>query len=213
MIMSNDNKYWDSVVTERVTLCNDGKYRWRYNVNLFKDLDIFWLVWKVLFISLAAIFSIGVVSGIVRWGFDSVTNLKNYRVFLYIMLGMTAIVALSYFIYAAIMGKYYCIVFEMDEYGVNHRQTDVQAEKAKKIAKATTIVGAASGSLSTMSAGLGASRTEMYTEFSKVKRVKCYPRKKLIKVSETLNRNRVYAHPDDFEFVRNYIISHCENLK
>lgn len=208
-----DNKYWDSVATERVALCDDGKYRWRYDVNLFKDLDIYWLIFKVMFFSLAAIFAIGIISDIVRWGFDSVTNLKNYRVFLYITLGMTVISALSYFIYAAIMGKYYCIVFEMDEHGVNHRQTDVQAKKAKKIAAATTLAGAASGSLSTMSAGLGASRTEMYTEFSKVKKVKPYRRKKLIKVNEVLNHNRVYAHPDDFDFVYNYIVSHCENLK
>ena len=211
--MKKDNQYWDGVVTERVTLCDDGKYRWRYDVNLLKDLDIFWLIWKVLFFSLALIFSIGVISDIVRWGFDAVTDIKNYRVFLYIMLGMTVITAVSYFIYASIMGGKYCIVFEMDEQGVNHRQTDVQAKKAKKIAKATTLAGAAAGSLSTMGAGLGAARTEMYTAFSKVRKVKPCPRKKLIKVNEILNHNRVYTHPEDFEFVHQFIISHCENLK
>ena len=56
-MMKKDNRYWDSYVTERVTFCEDGKYRWRYDVNLFKDLDIFWLIWKVLFIPLAAILS------------------------------------------------------------------------------------------------------------------------------------------------------------
>ena len=208
-----DNKYWDSIVTERVTLYDDGKYRWRYDVNLFKDLDIFLLIWKVMFFSLAAILLIGVVSDAVRWGFDSVKNARNYLIFLYILIGMTVLVALSYVIYAAIMGGKYCIVFEMDEKGINHRQTDNQAKKARKIAKATTLAGAASGSVSTMGAGINASRTEMYSAFSKVRKVKSYPRKKLIKVNGVLSHNRVYTHPEDFEFVHRFIISHCENMK
>ena len=60
---------------------------------------------------------------------------------------------------------------------------------------------------------MNATRTEMYSDFSKTRKVKSYPRRNLIKVNGLLSRNQVYAMSEDFEFVKDYIISHCENLK
>ena len=53
----------------------------------------------------------------------------------------------------------------------------------------------------------------MYSDWDSVRRVKCYPRRGLIKVNGILRRNQVYAAPEDFAFVRDYILSHCKNLK
>ena len=33
----------------RVTLGNDGKYRWTYEMSLFKNPTIFLLIWKIFF--------------------------------------------------------------------------------------------------------------------------------------------------------------------
>ncbi|MBO4212582.1 MAG: hypothetical protein J5894_00535, partial [Clostridia bacterium] len=66
---------------------------------------------------------------------------------------------------------------------------------------------------STIGAGIAASRTEMYSEFSKIKKIKVYPRRNLIKINETLEHNQVYAADVDFEFVKNYICEHCPGAK
>ena len=49
--------------------------------------------------------------------------------------------------------------------------------------------------------------------FSRVRRLKAFPRRGLIKVNAPFSRNQVYAAPEDFAFVREYIESHCNNLK
>ncbi len=211
--MKNDNRYWDSVVTERVTLCEDGKYRWRYDVNLFKNPTIFWLVWKILLFSFLAIFLFVFVSDAINWGLGAEIIIRNLKFLAYFLIGMTAVTALGYSVYAAIMGGKYCVVFEMDEVGINHRQTENQAKKAKKLGAVTAAAGAAAGSFSAMGVGINSTRTEMYSEFAGVKRVKAYPRRNLIKVNGTLSHNQVYAVPEDYEFVKSFIISHCTNLK
>ena len=53
----------------------------------------------------------------------------------------------------------------------------------------------------------------MYSEFDKVRKVKSYPRRGLIKVNERFSHNQVYVFSEDFDFVNDYIISHCKNLK
>ena len=47
------------------------------------------------------------------------------------------------------------------------------------------------------------------SEFAKVKKVKAYPNKNLIKVNGVLDHNQVYVLKEDFEFVEKYIISRC----
>lgn len=211
--MKNDNKYWDSIVTDRVTLCEDGKYRWRYDVNLFKNPTIFWLVWKILLFSFLAIFLFVFVSDAINWGLSAEIIIRNLKFFAYFLIGMTAVTALGYSVYAAIMGGKYCVVFEMDEVGINHRQTENQAKKAKKLGAVTAAAGAAAGSFSAMGVGINSTRTEMYSEFAKVTKVKAIPRKNLIKVNSKLKHNQVYVQTENFDFVQNYITSHCTNLK
>ena len=71
----------------------------------------------------------------------------------------------------------------------------------------------ASVAASVFGAGMNAQRTEMYSEFSAVRKVKLCPRRHLIKVNGLLSRNRVFAADEDFAFVRDHIISHCSGLK
>ena len=126
---------------------------------------------------------------------------------------MTVVTALGYSVYAALMGGKYCVMFEMDENGINHKQISAQAKKAKKIAGATALAGAASGRLTTVGAGINSARTEMYSDFSRVRKVKAFPALNLIKVNGRLSRNQIYASKDDFEFVKKYIKERCMNIQ
>ncbi|MBR0210758.1 MAG: hypothetical protein IJQ46_00015 [Oscillospiraceae bacterium] len=192
----------------RVQRCDDGKYRWIYALSLYRDGSIFFLVWRIFFFIFAGIFGMVMLAEIGKG--RMLTNLRFLGIFL---LGMTAVVALGYLVYAAMMGGRYVVEFTMDENGLNHRQTDWQAERARKIGEITAMAGAAKGSYSVMGAGYSAQRTELYSDFSKVRRVKGYPRRGVIKVTGLLVHNQVYVLPEDYEFVMGYIVRHCPKLR
>ena len=80
-------------------------------------------------------------------------------------------------------------------------------KKSELISLITVLAGLASGSAATLGVGLAAARTEMYSEFSKVRKIIAYPRRRMIKVNGLLSRNQVYTAKEDFSFVNDYIMS------
>ena len=200
-------------VTENIIKCADGKYRWVYEYRLMKNPLIAFTIWKIFAIILLVPLLLGIVSDGIRWGFKWENVLPQLKIFGFIYLGMTALVLISYFIYAAYMGFKYCVMFEMDEKGIRHIQMPSQVKKAQALSDLTILAGAASGRISTVAAGMAARKTESYSQFDKVRRVKAYPMYSTLKVNETLEHNQIYAEKADFEFVKDFIISHCPNLK
>ena len=190
-------------------LCEDGKYHWIYEVCLYKDLSIFFLVWKIFFFIFLGIFGIIMIAD-AQWGIEQILN--DLKVLGIVLAGFTVLTILGYSLYAAIMGGKYVVEFIMDETGINHKQVEEQAKKARKIAQITSMAGVATHNLTTTGIGMSA-RTEMYSEFVKVKRYKIYPRRGLIKLKETLEHNQVFVCKEDFEFVKDYIVSRCVNAK
>ena len=199
---------------KRVTRGEDGKYRWVCEMSLFKKPTFFLLVWKIFFFIFAGVFAFMIILGFIN-GVDYLPDgfISDLKFLGYFLIGMTVVVGIGFLIYAAMMGGKYVVEFEMDEKGVLHRQIESQAKKAKKIAGATVIAGLATGRPSAVGAGIAASRTEMYSEFSKTKKVKASPRSGIIRIRAGLGHNQVYAPREDFDFVKDFIISHCVNLK
>ncbi len=184
----------------KVTLCADGKYRWRYDASLYTNLSIYFIVWKIFFWIITVGFAVMALIDLINGDTDLLTGaLKMYGV---IAGGMTVFTLLCYYIYALYMGGKYCVEFVMDEKGVDHKQIPSQAKKAKKLGAAAAAAGAARGSLSSAGAGVNSMRTSMYSEFSRVKKVKAYKRRNVIKVNQTLSHNQVYARDEDFDFVK-----------
>ena len=198
-------------VSTNIIFCADGKYRWVYELRLFRNPTVFLMIWKIFFFLFLGIFAVTMLGDVIRWGVGALA--ENLRFLLYFFLGMTAVVGLGYAVYAAIMGGTYTVLFEMDEHGVNHRQVAPQAKKAKELGALAALAGAARGNFTTVGVGLNAQRTEMYSDFSGTRRVKACPRRHLIKVNGLLSHNQVYAEPEDFAFVKDYILAHCPNLK
>ena len=185
-------------ISPRIVHCEDGKYRWIYSMSLFKNPTFFVLIWKIFFFIFLGIFAVVMLA-------DGEHFLDTLKFFGYFLIGMTAVVGISYLIYAAIMGGKYIVLFEMDEKGIVHKQIPKQAKKMETLAMLTTLAGIAAGKPSTVGIGIAASRTSMYSEFAKVRKVKAYPRRDLIKINERLEHNQVYADKEDFDFVLNYI--------
>lgn len=194
-------------ISPNIVLCQDGKYRWIYELNLLKNLTVFFLIWRIFFFIFLGIFTFVIlIDALGGKGVEAL--LETLRVFSYFIIGMTVVSALGYLLYAAMMGGKYIVLFEMDERGVVHKQMPKQAKKAELIGAITALAGLATHNITTVGVGLNSSRTSMSSDFSKVRKVKAYRRRNLIKVNERLGHNQVYAEDVDFDFVYNFILSH-----
>ena len=195
-------------VTKNISLGEDGVYRWVYELNLYTNPTILYLIWKIfgciclgmwLFMLLIAGFD-----GNLMEEFIGITQ----TCFLF-TLGFMALCLVGYLIYAMMVGGKYCVLFEMDERGVNHIQMEPQVKKAELIGMLTMLVGAAAGKPGVVGTGLLAgARTSMYSSFDAVQSVEPFPRRNLIKVNEFLCKNQVYAADEDFDFVLGFIRAH-----
>lgn len=205
--------YDPEVLKQGVTLCDDGKYRWIYAMNMWKNPTILFLILKIFY----GIFAVGgvllVIMSLTQPAYEG-KLWENLGYFLIFVAFFTVLILIAYSIVAAMYGGKYIILFTMDEQGITHEQVKEQARKARKLGALTAAVGAGRGNLSMM--GLGASvaaRTSMSSDFSMVRSVKAYKWRNVIKIREILSNNQVYARDEDFDFVLQYIREHCPRVK
>ena len=196
-------------VTEHIYLCGDGIYRWYYSVPMLKNPVILISVLKVMGLSFLIVYLMTILMGLgdmiryPEWGvFWDLT--KGFLILALVFLGITI---LAYLIVAACYGWEYIVLFEMDEEKVVHIVTPRQFKKAQALAWLTVLAGLAGGRLTTVGAGmLSASRYASSSYFQSVAHVIPRRRWQVIKVNHRLNRNQVYAAPEDYDFVLNYIL-------
>ena len=196
---------------KEVRLCSDGKYRWAYEMNMLKNPTIFLTVLKVMMISVGIVWLFGLVIGI---GDMSLDYFLFWTKLTGIMIGiMFVLTIIGVLITAAVLGKY-VVLFEMDDKEVTHIQMPRQVKKAEVIGLITMLVGLAAKNPTTIGTGmLATARSKSTSVFSDVRWVKARRGRDLIKVNQLLSKNQVYVSDEDFDFVYNFIKSHCVNAK
>lgn len=198
---------------DRVTYCPDGKYRWCYEVNLYKNTQILRDLFLVIGLSLGFLFLLMVFAEIYHHA--SFSNMVTmFLVFLGIAAFIFFISFISYYIWVFISGGKYCVLFIMDEQSITHQQMPREVKKGQVIGAIAALVGVASGR-PTMGAAalLSATASVFRTEFRNVKNIKYVPKRNLIKVNETLTKNRVYVPDEDYYKVYQFICAHCPQAK
>ena len=199
--------------SNNITMCNDGKYRWVYELDMYKSSVIIKEIWRAMGIAivivLAILFAINIMDS------DFMETLQFIAQAACILFGIFLVLSIiGYLVFAFIIGGKYCVVFEMDEEGINHKQHQKHVKKSELIGAITVLAGMAGGNLSTVGTGvLAAARTSMLTYFDDVKELEILPKERLIRLNETLSRNQVYAEDEDFAFVASYIQARCRNAK
>lgn len=204
----NANEY-DGI---RVRLCSDGKYHWTFPMNMFKNPSAYFTICKIFGILGGIAFLTAYIGPLFRGEFATIIgDLKYWGIAVLVFLLISAV---AYLIVAAVYGGKYIVRFTMDENGVLHEQIPQQQKKARAIGGAVAAAGVLGGSPAKAGQGaLIAAHTSLASDFPKVRRIKAYPGRSLIKVKEPLSNNEVYACSEDFEFVLNYIKSHCPKAK
>ncbi|MCR5711981.1 MAG: hypothetical protein K6G46_05945 [Prevotella sp.] len=201
-------------VNEHVRLYPDRKYRWVYEVNMLTNYSILFDVWKVLGISMGILVLLFVVIAVFDgdWDVDMLIGMAS-------TLGIVALVMLvlgliGYFVYAAISGWKYAVLFIMDEKEVVHQQMPNTVKKGQLIGALTILAGLASGRPGAVGTGvLAQSRLSMTSTLAHVERLVSCRKMNLIKVNERFEKNRVYVNTEDFDFVYNFLLTHCTHLK
>ena len=182
----------------------DGVYRWRYSLNLYRNAVLLWLFYKVF----SCVFAVCVLFGL--WLNDFKFSLEATKWALVGYAAMIVLVTVSYYFYALIQGGRYTWDFEMDDKGVNATQVANEAKKTKAIGMAVAAMGVATGNLSQIGVGtVVASRDGMYSPFDSVGSVKSDRRHNTIKIRNGLNHNQVFASDEDFDFILEYVAAHC----
>ena len=203
----------------RVRLCQDGKYRWTYEFNMLKNPAIILVVYKIFGILLSIPFLINVIylakNGELQkeWN-DRLWSGSNPKVWLVVMAVFVVLILISYLIVAWMYGGKYIVHFTLDEQCVIHDQEPAQVQRARKLGLLTVLVGILAKRPSTVGAGmLSTARSTSTSVFDNVRRIK--PRRyiELIKVNQLLDRNQVYVPKEDFDFVLNFIRTHCPKAK
>ena len=189
----------------------DGKMRWVYEMPMGKSLFLLYEVWKVLGIAagIVCIF-LAILNTIEGNGLEALVSSIEMCIVVFLILLILSFPA-YYIVTKANNGKY-TVLFEMDEQGIDHIQ--IKTDMAKALDILTTFVGIKAGNPTTTAAGLlSASGNSLHSDFKKVKKVTAYKDKNLIKLNSGLIQNQVYADDAHFDYVYNYILKHCPNVK
>ena len=197
---------------ERVRLCTDGKYRWTYPMNMLTNPTVYITVCKI-FGGLGAIAFIATyISDIFSGNFaNMIEDLKWWGVAILVFLVISGI---SYLIVAAQYGWKYIVMFTMDENGIKHEQIPAQKKNARKIGGVLAGAGILTGNVGRTGQGiLAAYHTSLSSDFKVVKSIKPQRRWNTIKVNEPFAKNHIYTTKEDFDFVLDYIRSHCPKVK
>ena len=198
---------------KEVRLCEDGKYRWLYEMNMFRNPTIILTVAKVLGGVLLGLWLVfGLLLSAIEGNWDGLLGMT--RVLGIVMGVMAVLLVIAYLILCWMYHGKYIVLFEMDEKSIKHIQLPRQFKRAQAMGLITALVGLAAKRPTTAGAGLlSATRQASTSDFKYVKKVKAYPRRHLVKVNETLNKNQVYAATEDFDFVLDWIRTRCINAK
>jgi hypothetical protein len=209
-------------LTSRVTLCPDGKYRWAYEVNLYRNptvlIDLVKVIAYIFLAMYVFFFIIGVLDGNIRirsWE-DLWSNLWWEAVaFFWMAVFLIALSVICYYIGARGSGGVYAAKFEMDEKGVLHAHMAKGVRKQQVINEIAAMAGVAADEPGMVASSiLSSTFTAWKSDFPKVRHVIPVRRRDLIKVNELLTKNRIFVDdPEDYEFVLDYIRQRCPRVK
>ena len=197
----------------RVSLCEDGKYRWTYPLDMLKNPSILFVLLKIFGILLSIPLLIALISAAANNDWQKIWD-GFIKIWLIVMVVFFVIILISYLIVVWMNGGKYVVIFTMDEKRLIHEQVPVQYERARKVGILAALVGIfAKRPVAAGAGALAASRNTSVSVFDKVRRVKPRRGQNLIKVNQSLERNQVYVPDEDFDFVLDFIRKHCPNAK
>ena len=197
------NEFHDD--TNRVTLFDDGVYRWYYDMDMYQNKSMLYTLEKVnLFTFLGVSVDGAILIRLVE------RDAAFARGILLAGLGLWALMALLYwigfYIAAGIKGGNYRIHFAMREDGIELVWSDRLKEGFDTGRKALAVAGSVIGSRTVRGRWRPTLDEVSNVAFSQVIRYKSHPQWNMIDLSMLGGKFQVYAGTRDFAFVEEYIL-------
>ena len=182
----------------------DGSYEWLYELDMKKNNSIL----KVVLIAIAAS-CIPILLMMVflnfRDGFDPMMNLVTFgSILAAILIGL-----ICYWMVGVRYRWSYFMVYRMDEEGISFRQVKGQKKQTAEAGRAIALLGAASGSIGAVSAGMGMADNSSLSKFKDVKKISLNRYTNQIDVISPFLVNMVYVTDEYYDFVLDYLVRHC----
>ena len=199
-------------VTPNIVFCQDGKYRWTYEVHLLTNPAILLLVLKALFWSgfgITVLMELTDIKGTIDYfkrGKGSQYFTDFVLPFALFILGLLVLGLIGYFVFACIYRFKYIVLFEMDEEGIKHTMHPSQIDKAEAIGDMGLLTSGYGRPFSGISSKIVASKSEQSSSFSHSTSIKAQKAFDVIHLKQLLGHNMIYAEKEDFDFVLDYIL-------
>ena len=203
----------DPNLPEGIFRDENGAYHWVYHMSMLRNPVPLYTVFKIFFVIVSVM---SVILFFATLGDGLAAALKQFAIgffgfnALFFVLGLMA-----WGIMSITRGGRYTFEHMMDEEMVASIQTPEERKRSERLGMLGVAAGTASGNLSAAGFALAqGSRGDMFSSrYSEVKQIIAKRRMDVIKVNNTLRRNQIYAYPHQYEFVWNYITSHCPEAK
>ena len=190
----------------RVTLHEDGVYRWSYDMNMWRNRFMLKHVLKILS-AMCALLSFTMLAA---FGPGRLTPLGLALVFALPAGALFAMTLLIYFICAMATRGNYHLRFEMDERTIALIPSTATKQRNHSLATIARIAGMAAGQRNKayrVSSTLGAVGSAGKTAFADVTRIRQYPDDDVIDLREWFGMNQIYVPKEDYAFVRDFMLA------
>jgi len=199
-------------ISSNIRRCPDGVYRWVYEYNLWKRSTILWEI--IRFLLIVDLVQLVILLIVDIPGIGLLGALKRELPEAGILFAIMSVLAvLAYGVYALLNNGKYLVLFEMGEESIMHTRMAKTVKKPELVEwlwAANEIL--ESRVLSTTLSIKTASTASMDSLYSEVRSFKALDRQHTILLKCELTSNQIYAYPEDYEFVKDYIYQHCGRI-
>ncbi|MBP5279119.1 MAG: hypothetical protein J6Z03_01425 [Erysipelotrichaceae bacterium] len=197
-------------MSDRVEYCDDGKYRWSYRVEMYKNPAIFQTVVIAAGISfLFPLVALGIIFALEGNFLNAMRDL--IPIFFYIGLALIVIVLFSYWIVGKYYGGNFVFLYEMDEEGIRFYQSKEDSEKTKNISDLAFLTGMVTKNYGLMGVGMGDNSTA-YSRFSKIYSISANRKRELITLHSFFLFNQIFVPEADYDSVLHFMEEHSGKI-
>ena len=191
---------------DRVTLCDDGVYRWSYDMDMWHNRFMLRHVLTIV-CAMSVLVSLTMLAA---FGLNRVSPRLAALLFIIPMGALSALTLLIYLICALAMRGNYHLRFEMDENKIVLVQTAETENRNRVLTTVSTVAGIAAGQRNKayrVNATLRAADSVGTTAFADVTRVRLFPDDDVIDLWEWFGMNQIYVPREDYALVRDFMLA------